>query len=190
MNTYRRLFIFLSFFFLTGWPLSQAQAQKDLPKVIRSLTVKPQPYATPAVLPRKAPAVSISPQLGKLRLPASWAPKTDKTKRPAAGTLSLAELQSLSADLQPPAPIHFPNPQALELLLQTGAPLRELKQFGSLCDRPMTETVVLNLSIRLAQIPGTPNVGKEQYLYEKLILQPLAYLKKQPYVAVRESPVF
>lgn len=56
--------------------------------------------------------------------------------------------------------------------------------------RPMTETVVLNLSIRLAQIPGTPNVGKEQYLYEKLILQPLAYLKKQPYVAVRESPVF
>ena len=54
----------------------------------------------------------------------------------------------------------------------------------------MTETVVLNLSIRLAQIPGTPNVGKEQYLYEKLILQPLAYLKKQPYVTVRESPVF
>ena len=136
MNTYRRLFIFLSFFFLTGWPLSQAQAQKDLPKVIRSLTVKTQPYATPAVLPRKAPAVSISPQLGKLRLPASWAPKTDKTKRPAAGTLSLAELQSLSAELQPPAPIHFPNPQALELLLQTGAPLRALKQFGSLCGQP------------------------------------------------------
>ena len=85
-------------------------------------------------------------------------------------------------------PHEYENANNIHLHLHEKRPVR----LTTLSGRPVTETVMLNLSIPLGlgKRQDMPASGQEGFLYNQLVLNPLEYFRGKDYVTIQERLIF